>query len=479
MSILTTALWLEFVGLLSLALAVGTSVRVILRKRDVRAAIGWIGLIWLAPVIGPLTYLMLGINRIGRRAATVRSDRAHRSSVLEIEEGAGFLRGHLQEHQRHLEDLGRLIDNLTGVPLTGGNRVATLANAGAAYPVMIEAIDGAVCSVALSTYIFGDDEAGSAVADALVRAVNREVKVRVLLDGMGSWYALLRVSKSLSRRNVPVSLFLHSLIPWRMPYLNMRSHHKILVVDGRTGFTGSMNIGSGNLRGGRRQQDIHFRFQGPVAGQMMRVFAREWAFSSGELLVGEDWFPVLPSAGSVAARGIAAGPDQDVDILRLTLLGALNRARRSVWIVTPYFLPDPTLITAINLAALRGLRIEIILPEKCNLPPVQWACNAQLWQVITQGCNVSLSPPPFDHSKIMIVDETWALVGSSNWDARSLRLNFEFNVEAYDAAFAGTLMDLVLEKRRRATPVTKKDLDRRPLPIKLRDGVARLFSPYM
>ncbi len=475
----TNTLWPEFFGLLSLLLAIGTSVRVLLRKRDVRASIGWIGLIWLAPIIGPIMYLLLGINRIARRASQLRREAFERASTQDVEAGARSLRSHLTDSQRHLEDLGRLLDNLTGIPLAGGNSVTTLANAAAAYPVIIEAIDGAERSVAVSTYIFGNDDAGKAVADALVRALRRGAEVRVLLDGMGALYTSPRTTKTLGGQGVPVSLFLYSLIPWRMPYLNLRSHHKILVVDGRIGFTGSMNIGSRSLRSGRRQQDTHFRFEGPVVAQMMRVFVSEWAFTTGEQLGGPAWFPELLPAGAVIARGIASGPDQASDIKRLTLLGALERARRSVWIVTPYFLPDPTLITALNLAALRGLRIEIMLPEKSNLPPVQWACHAQLWQVVNQGCNVSLSPPPFDHSKIMIVDETWVLVGSSNWDERSLRLNFEFDVEAYDAAFAGTLMELVLEKRRRATPVTAPDLERRSLPIKLRDGVARLFSPYM
>ncbi len=480
MGFFTTAVWLELVGLLSLALAVGTSMRVVLRKRDVRASIGWIGLIWLVPTIGPIIYLMLGINRIERRAASLRSDRAERASTVELEAGSVILRDHLSERQRHLDDLARLVDNLTGVPLTGGNRVTTLANADAAYPAILEALDGATRSIALGTYIFGNDEPGVAVAEALERAVRRGVEVRVLLDGMGAMYTWPQTQRTLRQRGVPVSRFLYSLIPWRMPYLNLRNHHKILVVDGRTGFTGSMNMGHRKRHGRQRnQQDTHYRFEGPVVAQMMQVFARDWAFTTRERLDGEDWFPPLAGLGSVAARGIAAGPDQPADILRLALLGALGRARRSVWIVTPYFLPDPTLITALNLAALRGLRIEIILPEKGNLRPVQWACNAQLWQVISEGCNVSLSPPPFDHSKIMIVDEAWTFVGSANWDQRSLRLNFEFNVEAYDPVFAGALLKLVLEKRRRATPVTLDDLNRRPLPVKLRDGVARLFSPYM
>ncbi len=477
---LAFSLWPQFVGVLTIGLAVGTSIRVILHKRDVRAAIGWVGLIWLVPIVGPLIYLMLGINRIERRATVLRQSRAaRRASILELEAGAGALRGRLDHPHGHLNDLARLIDNLTGIPLTNGNRVTTLANASATYPAMLEAINAASGSIALSTYIFGNDAIGREFVSALATAVRRKVQVRVLIDGVGSWYSIPRASTALARQGVSVGLFLYSLIPWRMPYLNMRNHQKILVVDGRLGFTGSMNIGTGNLTGRRYPQDTHFRFEGPVVGQMMRVFAREWEFTTKEVLAGDAWFPDPPTDGAVAARGIAAGPDQSVETLRLALLGALAMAKRSVWIVMPYFLPDPTLITALALAALRGVRVEIILPEKCNLPPIQWACNAQLWQVVSRGCLVSLAAPPFDHSKIMIVDEAWAFVGSANWDQRSLRLNFEFNIEAYDVAFVDSLMDLVTEKRRRATPVTLEDLENRALPIKLRDGVARLLSPYM
>ena len=148
-------------------------------------------------------------------------------------------------------------------------------------------------------------------------------------------------------------------------------------------------------------------------------------------------------------------------------------------IVTPYFLPDTALTSALKIAALRGVEIDIVLPRKGNLPFVQWATTAQLWQVLESGCRVWLTPPPFDHSKLLVVDGHWSLIGSANWDPRSLQLNFEFNVECYDRDFAESLDSLIESKRKAARQLTLKEVDSRPLPVKLRDGIARLFHPFL
>lgn len=157
----------------------------------------------------------------------------------------------------------------------------------------------------------------------------------------------------------------------------------------------------------------------------------------------------------------------------------LGSARDAVQIVTPYFLPDAALIAALNVAARRGVRVDILLPAENNLRLVQWACAAQLWQVLEHGCLVWLSPPPFDHSKLVVVDGGWALFGSANWDPRSLRLNFEFNVECYDRALAAALEEMIAGKRAAARPVTLAEMDGRPLPVKVRDGLTRLLTPYL
>jgi cardiolipin synthase len=212
---------------------------------------------------------------------------------------------------------------------------------------------------------------------------------------------------------------------------------------------------------------------------MQEAFAMDWAFTTSETLSGEAWFPDLQSAGTLWARGISDGPDEDFEKLADTIIGALAVARHSVRIVTPYFLPDASLIKALVVAAMRGVVVDILLPSNNNIRLVQWAATAQLWQLLEKGCRIYYMAPPFDHTKLMVVDDAWSLIGSTNWDPRSLRLNFEFNVECYDETLAKALNDIVDAKIKLGRQVTLEEVDGRPFFVRLRDGLARLMSPYL
>ena len=477
------AYWPWVAAALHLVLAVLAAGHAVLSKRDTRAAIGWVGVIWLAPYLGVLCYIWLGINRIERRARSLRADRPRpRSSSEPGQCPEEFLDQTLTREGTHLRHLMRLIGDVSRRPLLAGNRVTPLANGDRAYPAMLQAIDEAARSITLTTYIFRHDSMGQRFLEALQRAIARQVAVRVLIDDVGARYSWRPMPRVLRRAGIPCAQFLPTLIPWRFRYSNLRSHRKIMVVDGRIGFTGGINIDERNCleRQHRRPvQDLHFRFTGPVVAQLQDVFADDWAYCTGELLQGEPWFPAVASEGPVLARGIPDGPDDDFETLRLTLLGAIACARSSVRVVTPYFLPDASLIAALNVAALRGVQVDLVLPAANDLALVQWASAALLRQVLERGCRVWLSPPPFDHSKLMLVDELWTLLGSANWDPRSLRLNFEFNVECYDRELATFLTELVQTRIKQSQRITLADVDGRSLPVRLRDGVAGLFSPYL
>ena len=454
------------------------SAHALLHKRDTRAATLWIGFIWLMPAVGPLLYLALGVNRIRRRARLLG---VHKTIRRGVPEDLGE-----PEHEgaEHLKLLARVVSRVVNRSLTPGNRLQPLVNGDEAFPAMLAAIESAKHSISLVSYIFDNDASGKQFADALGRAVKRGVAVRVLIDAAGTRYSWPPITYKLKHAQVPFAKFLPAslLTPWRVATINLRNHRKILVVDGQTAFTGGMNIRHGNVladQPGSPVRDLHFRVAGPVVTQLQDAFANDWAFTTGEILAGKIWFPKLQESGSVIARVITDGPDADFDKLRLTLLAALAEAQTSVQILTPYFLPDNALVTALNLAVLRGVRVDIVLPAKNNLPFVHWASRAMWWQVLERGCHIWLTPPPFDHSKLMIVDGHWVLSGSANWDARSLRLNFELNVECYGREFAHEMAAVLGKKLHGAREVTLAEVDKRTVSGKLRDAAARLFSPFL
>ncbi len=480
---ITLEYWHLAVAGLALVFSVVACCHAVLYKRDSRSAIGWVGFIILVPLVGSVLYFVFGVNRLRRQAALLRGglDRYRADAA-----GGGCLpeelHQHLSGHTGHLAMLARVVGGVVQRPLLPGNQIEPLVNGDEAYPAMIAAIEQARETLSLQTYIFDCDESGLAFARALGESVRRGVQVRVLIDAAGLRYSFPSILHALRREGVPHARFLPSLAPWRVTTLNLRSHRKILVADGRVGFTGGLNIRAGHcLKRAPRDpvQDIHFCVRGPVVAQLQEAFADDWLFTTGEALRGAGWFAPPERAGSVLARGIVDGPDEDFEKLRWTILGALNIARRSVRILTPYFLPDTAIVSALNLAAMRGVQVDIVLPSVNNLPLVQWASRAMWWQVLKHGCRIWLTPPPFDHSKLMVVDECWVLVGSANWDARSLRLNFEFNVECYDAALARRLEGVLEKKRAAAHEVTLGEVDARSLPSRLQDGVARLLTPYL
>jgi cardiolipin synthase len=475
--------WPYAFTVLTVALAVVASCHAVLSKRDTRAAIAWVGFIWMLPVLGACLYALLGVNRIARRA---RSLRAHQPQVEPLRSSGPHavsdVHATLGPRAGHLAALARLVAEVTGRPLLSGNRITPLCNGDEAFPAMVRAVDEARDSVLLSTYIFDNDSSGRQFLAAFARAAARGVEVRVLIDDVGARYSWPSIVAALRQAGARVARFLPTLLPSAFPYANLRNHRKILVADGRIGFTGGMNIREGcclRLPSRHPVQDLHFQVEGPVVAHLQQTLAEDWAFCTGEVLSSERFFPPLQPAGEVLARGISAGPDDDFEKLRLTLLGAVGCARRSLLIMTPYFLPDQALLTALNVTAMRGVRVDILLPQENNLALVQWASTALLWQVLERGCRVWLTPPPFDHTKLVLVDGAWALLGSSNWDPRSLRLNFEFDLECYGPALAGSLQELALARLRQARPVSLADVDGRSLPRKLRDGLARLLSPYL
>ncbi len=376
---LSNNLWPHIAAALTFLITIFTSGHAILHKSDTRSTVGWIGLIWLVPVLGSLLYILLGINRIRRRARNIRPDHAF-SYSQEVPKKPDNIDIPPQFH-----GFSHLVHTIIQKPLLKGNTLQPLINGDEAFPAMISEIDRAEHSINMMTFIFDSGRSGKKFVEALGRAVQRGVKVRVIIDDVGARYSFPAVTRMLRRSGIKVARFLPTMIPWRTHYVNLRNHRKILVIDGKKGFTGGINIREGLMLSESPKHpfhDLHFRVDGPVVGHLQEVFLSDWAFCTGEVLSGAEWYPISDDNGTAISRGIPDGPDEDFEKLQWIVHGALTAAQSSVRIVTPYFIPDSALIKTINLTALRGIKVDIILPAANNLPLVKWASMDLLQQIL-------------------------------------------------------------------------------------------------
>jgi cardiolipin synthase len=285
------------------------------------------------------------------------------------------------------------------------------------------------------------------------------------------------------KKGVKTARFLSAFSKSGTRFINLRNHRKILVVDGNVAFIGGMNIRHGNVteapfinRAKSLTQDVHFKVRGPVINQINAVFEADWQFAANEILTLPKW-QNRESGGNLVSRILVDGPDDNYQKLQLTMLGAIQAAEHRIQIVTPYFLPGPLVYNSLQLAVLRGVRGDVCVPAECNLPFVGWAMRANEQRLIEQGVHLYESSAPFDHSKLFLVDDYWSMIGSSNWDARSLELNFEINLECFDRSFNQSVSGIIASKLSLAQRVSKNS--KHSFLIRLRNNFFRMFSPYL
>ncbi len=459
--------------LLLLMLSLITALHALMHKRDPRSSLLWIIVCLSMPLVGSVFYLLFGINRahnsvlqLGAVPETALSELPSFKPDLKTSHGSSLL---------------LLGSALTGLPLTEGNQVKMLINGEQAYPAMLDSINKSSNWIYLTTYIFEYEGIGEEFIGALFRATQRGVDVRVLLDGVGAWYSRGKTEKILRAKGIKIVSFLPPARVIPRLAINLRNHRKILLVDGELGFTGGMNIRQAHLvrkvDSEVATRDVMFQIQGPVLKQIGEVFDDDWFYACGEKLPERDYDGSI--SGSTSCRAISDGPGIHLDILAQIIISAISSAKKNIYIVSPYFLPPREMIVAIQSAALRGVEVNILLPSNNNLPYVHWAMRNSLWQYLQYGVNIYYQPPPFVHSKLLIIDEHYCQFGSANLDARSLRLNFELNVEVDDSEFCKSLVDKIEKDRQVSTKITHKELLERPFVVRIRDAFCWLLTPYL
>jgi cardiolipin synthase len=467
-----SAAWAIFIGALHLLFSIPTSIHVLLHKNDERAAIGWIGLVFLSPFLGSAIYWMFGINRIRIKALKKLTKSKKKKTDL-------FLRKkfepetEFQDKWRTLMRAGYAIHD--SVYLTS-NQIVPLLNGDEAYPRMLLAITNANHDILLSSYIFDYDQTGHKFVDALGEARKRNVAVHVLIDGDFLDFRWRMTEIELRKKDVNTARFL----PFSPRFMNLRNHRKILCIDGQIAFIGGLNIRQDNMVGehpSKPVQDIHFEVKGPIIDQISKTFTDDWCFATSKPLNVSSWSGTCD--GMVTCRVLPDGPDENYQKLVWTLLSAINIAEHRIRIMSPYFIPDHAVICALQAASLRGVEVQLIVPGKNNIPFFNWAMQANFNDLLKFGLKIYLSAPPFEHSKFFLVDNCWSFIGSSNWDTRSFALNFEINLECYDYVLNDALEHIFNEKKLKSEVVSKATCTHYSLYIQVRNNFFRLLSPYL
>lgn len=455
------------------------------RRREPRGMLAWILALVFLPVIGLVLFLLIGnmpverkMRRRQRRRRLIEPSLAQRTRTL-AEDHDAIQAPRLDPAQRALM---RLATRVGRSVVTRGNEVDIYHDAEKIFLALSLAIEEAASHVHLEYYIFAPDDTGHGVRDVLIRKAREGVEVRLLLDAVGCWGLPRSFVRPMIDAGVQIAYFLPWGISTRRLGLNCRNHRKLVVVDGRVGFTGSQNVGDEYL--GRKKKfgpwrDTHMRLRGPCVAQLQEIFVEDWHFAAGQNLSAESYFPAPQPEGSQSVQIVASGPDRRPHVLHQLLLAALSDARHAVSLLTPYFVPDYAMLMALESAVYRGVKVRLLIPSRSNHRVVLWAGRSCYEDLVEAGVDVYEYEHALLHSKVVIVDDRWAMVGSANMDERSFRLNFEVTSILYDEGLARDLQSDFDSLRSRAHRITRDELAAWTYGRQLMAGLARLATPML
>ena len=369
----------------------------------------------------------------------------------------------------------RNVNVMFGPALVGGNRTQALVNGEVFFADMLEAIRGARRTITFESYIWWSGEVGAAFTQALIERARAGVKVHLLFDALGSGKIDDRAVEAMKDAGVEVEKY----NPWRLSTLariNNRTHRKILVLDGRVAYTGGAGIGDEWLE----WRDTQFRIEGPVVAQVQAAFIENWIEVTGRVLHGEEYFPPLSPAGEQAAQFIVTSPGGGSESMQLMYLLSIAAATQSIRLSAAYFVPDDVEIRTLVAAAKRGVRVQIIVPGKETDSPLVRRASRSTWgDLLRAGVEFYEYQPTFFHCKVMVVDELWVTLGSSNFDDRSFSVNDEANLNVHDRAFASEQARIFEEDLRSSRRVTYEQWRERPWTEKLWEATAGLFRSQL
>ncbi len=461
-----------------------TAIMVVREKRDPVKTSTWVLILILLPIVGLIFYIFFGqyhrkekiFNRKGLRDLE-QIEHISQSQIVKL---------HIQKlhHSQQITDnlnIITLLLNNSKALLTEFNEVEILQDGKKAFDSIIEALNNAESTIHIEFYIVSDDNIGNRIKDILIAKAKAGVEVRLVFDDVGSWSLPKRFIKSLTNAGVLVYPFMEVKFPLFTSKVNYRNHRKIIVVDGKVGFVGGMNIADRYIVGSKELgpwRDTMLKLNGEAVNSLQVIFLVDWYFVTGQDISDRiKFFPKQEITTHHPIQITASGPDSDWASIMQAFFLAITKAKHHIYIASPYFIPNESILTALKTAALSGVDVRIMLPGKSDSTVVYWSSLSYISELIEAGIKVYLYQNGFNHSKILMIDTSFASVGSANMDIRSFEDNFEIAAIVYDEQITRQLEESFLNDLSRSLFITADEWELRSRKNNLKESVARLFSP--
>ncbi|MEZ5106506.1 MAG: cardiolipin synthase [Draconibacterium sp.] len=473
-------------SLIFLATAIPVAIMIVLEKRSPFKTIAWILVLILIPVIGLIFYLFFGQEyrkqKIYSRKGIKGLSRIRKLSIIQLRE---IEQTELDFEPKVLDkkNIIRLLLNNSDALLTTGNQVKILNGGAATFEAIFSAIKNAQHHIHLEYYIFDNDKIGNKLKSLLIEKSKEGVEIRIILDDVGSWDLKEKFLNDFKKNGIEVYPFMEVRFPRFTSKVNFRNHRKILIIDGKIGFTGGINIADryieGNPKIGGVWRDIHLQITGDAVACLQVIFAADWFFVINENLSGEKYFRHLTEGNGVPIQISASGPDSDWESIQQAFFAAISNAKNYAFITTPYLMPPLPLVTALKTAALSNVDVRIIIPEKSDAVIPKWCSFSYVEELLEAGVKIYFYQGGFIHSKMLIVDDVFSSVGTTNLDFRSLETNFEVNAFIYHEKTARQLVQIFKADLKSSKEIKLQEWALRPWRNKFRESLAHIASPML